>query len=114
MSQELYVYLSLFLGIPIMPETLQLQSNGNKVQLSWKEPQGFFTTIAIESCMNDYDCQLHPVTVNETSVELDVGAATFRLIVYQHGQEVARSQPFQETFVLDSKSTISYKDKTNI
>ena len=57
----------------------------------------------MEECAEGNGCNIHPVAVNATSLELESADATYKLVVYQHGQEIVKSDAFQEALVLDGK-----------
>ena len=71
--------------------------------LSWQLPIGFYTGIAVEECFKGSNCNIHTLIRNKTNLELQAGAHTYRLIVYQYGKEVVMSQPFAHDTTLHSK-----------
>ena len=85
--------------MPIIPPHLQLQTITGKAILSWHQPKGFFTGLAIKACHTSGDCSLYPVAMNATSLQLEAGL-TYRLVVYQHHQEVIESAAFVEQLPL--------------
>ena len=89
--------------LPIIHPPLELKRDGRKIMLSWPLPEHFYTSLAIEECRSSNKCNIHSVSMNATNFETEGEEATYRLVVYQHGQKVAVSQPFVEVFPLHGK-----------
>lgn len=94
----LYIYVP---DVPVLIPPLLLQLNTGRVNLSWWLPKGFYTSLGVEECVKEYNqCRIHPLHKNATSIDLEYRESTYRLVVYQDGQQVAVSEPFVEKFPL--------------
>ena len=74
---------------------LHIQTQTGVTTLSWELPSGFYTGLAVEKCRIIKDgCQLHSMEVNSTSLQVEGGMEMYiyRLLVYQHGQQVVAEQ----------------------
>ena len=91
--------------LPTIPSDLKIQIERGKIVLSWNMPVGFFTALAVEECRRkQQDCKMYHLAINATSLELKaVDDATYKLVIYQHHQEVAKSGVFQEEFPFAGK-----------
>ena len=101
-------FISIIAGLPILSAKVEMKINGRRnITLSWDLPRGFFTSQAIEVCPQQEDCRLHQVARDDTSLEVEDAAASYRLLVYQHGQLVMKSRVFEEDeLTLDGMSNI--------